>query len=97
MENIHTINAVTNIPIYRPLIGMDKQEIIDISQKIETYETSILPYDDCCTVFVPKNPATRPTIEQALAAEAELDVPGLVEEALSKTHCIEASVSQLEF
>lgn len=94
MESIYTINSVTNIPIYRPLIGMDKQEIIDISQKIETYETSILPYDDCCTVFVPKNPATRPTIEQALEAEGELDVAGLVEEALSKTHCIDASTSQ---
>ena len=94
MESIYTINSVTNIPIYRPLIGMDKQEIINISQKIETYETSILPYDDCCTVFVPKNPATRPTIEQALEAEGELDVAGLVEEALSKTHCIDASTSQ---
>lgn len=88
MESIHTINQVTNIPIYRPLIGMDKQEIINLATQIDTYETSILPYEDCCTVFVPKNPAIRPTIEQALRAEAELDVAGLVEEALAKTEFI---------
>jgi len=85
MESIHVINEVTNIPIFRPLIGMDKQEIIDLAVKIGTYETSILPYEDCCTVFVPKNPATRPRLDQVLEAEAELDVEGLVAEALAKT------------
>lgn len=89
MESIHTINAVTSTPIYRPLIGLDKQEIVDLAVRIGTYETSILPYEDCCTVFVPKNPATRPTLEQVLRAEAELDVPGLVAEALGKTECLE--------
>ncbi len=89
MESIHTINAVTSLPIYRPLIGLDKQEIIDLAVQIGTYETSILPYEDCCTVFVPKHPATRPTLEQALRAEEELDVDGLVEEALDKTECLE--------
>src|SRR5690554_1532781 len=59
MESIFTINAVTTMPIYRPLIGTDKQEIVEISRRIGTYDTSILPYDDCCTVFVPKNPADR--------------------------------------
>lgn len=95
MESIHTINAVTTMPIYRPLIGLDKQEIIDLSVKIGTYETSILPYEDCCTVFVPKNPAIRPTIEQALRAEAELDVDGLVEEALAKTEWITLNSNNL--
>ena len=89
MESIHTINAVTTMPVYRPLIGMDKQEIIDLSVQIGTYDTSILPYEDCCTVFVPKNPATRPTIEQVLRAEEELDVDGLIEEAIAKTELLE--------
>ena len=89
MESIHTINAVTNMPIYRPLIGLDKQEIVELAVKIGTYETSILPYEDCCTVFVPKNPATRPTIQQAERAEEELDVEGLMEEALAKTELVE--------
>ena len=89
MESIHTINAVTNMPIYRPLIGLDKQEIVELAVKIGTYETSILPYEDCCTVFVPKNPATRPTIQQVERAEEELDVEGLMEEALAKTELVE--------
>ena len=91
MESIYTINAVTSMPIYRPLIGLDKQEIVTLATKIGTYETSILPYDDCCTVFVPKNPATRPTIEQVLRAEAELDVEGLIREAIEKTEVLELS------
>ena len=95
MESIHTINAVTAMPVYRPLIGLDKQEIVNLAVQIGTYEASILPYEDCCTVFVPKNPATRPTIEQALRAEAELDVDGLIEEAIAKTECVEVSFSEL--
>lgn len=88
MESIATINAVTNIPIFRPLISMDKQEIVNISREIETYETSILPHQDCCTIFVPQNPATKPTLEQALTAEAQYDVDGLVDEAIAKTEAI---------
>lgn len=88
MESIHVINAVTTTPVFRPLIGMDKQEIIDLAMKIGTYETSILPYEDCCTVFVPKHPATKPRIEQVLQAEEELDVHGLVTEALAKTEVL---------
>ncbi|NMB01383.1 MAG: tRNA 4-thiouridine(8) synthase ThiI [Firmicutes bacterium] len=95
MESIHTINAVTTMPVYRPLIGMDKQEIINISLQVGTYETSILPYDDCCTVFVPKNPATRPTIEQVLRAEEELDVEGLIAEALEKTELLELNSKKI--
>lgn len=88
MESIHVINAVTNIPIFRPLIGMDKQEIVNLASSIGTYETSILPYEDCCTVFVPKNPATKPRLEQVLLAEQELDIEGLVAEAIDKTEFI---------
>lgn len=89
MESIKVINAVTTTPVYRPLIGMDKQEIIDLSVSIGTYDTSILPYDDCCTVFVPKNPATRPRMEQVLEAEEELDVEGLIAEAIAKTELLQ--------
>ncbi|HHY10278.1 MAG TPA: tRNA 4-thiouridine(8) synthase ThiI [Firmicutes bacterium] len=89
MESIRTINEVTSFPVYRPLIGADKQEIVELAVDIDTYETSILPYEDCCTVFVPKNPAIRPTIEQVRRAEEELDVPGLVAESLAKTELIE--------
>lgn len=89
MESIHVINAVTTTPVFRPLIGMDKQEIIDLAVTIGTYETSILPYEDCCTVFVPRNPATRPRLDQVLKAEEELDVEGLVAEALAKTEILQ--------
>ncbi len=85
MHSLHTINAVSNLPILRPLVGMDKQEIIDLSRRMGTYDTSILPYEDCCTVFVPKNPATRPKVAEAEEAESHMDVDGLVAEALEKT------------
>lgn len=88
MESIHVINAVTTTPVFRPLIGLDKQEIIDLAVKIGTYETSILPYEDCCTVFVPSNPATKPKLDQVLKAESELDVDGLIAEALAKTELL---------
>lgn len=88
MESIHTINAVTNMPIFRPLIGLDKQEIVDLAKKIGTYETSILPYEDCCTVFVPKNPATKPRIDQVLEAESQFDIDALIDEAVEKTECL---------
>ncbi len=73
---------VTTMPVLRPLIGMDKVEIIRISREIGTYETSILPYEDCCTVFTPRHPATRPNIEDVRKAEAALDVDALVAKAL---------------
>ena len=74
---------VTSLPVLRPLIGMDKVEIIRISREIGTYETSILPYEDCCTVFTPRHPAIRPNIEDVRAAESALDVDALVAEALA--------------
>lgn len=73
---------VTTMPVLRPLIGMDKVEIIRISREIGTYETSILPYEDCCTVFTPRHPATRPHIEDVRKAEAALDIDALVAKAL---------------
>lgn len=74
--------AVTSLPILRPLIGMDKEEIIAISRRIGTYETSIQPYEDCCTVFTPRHPRTRPRLEQVEAAESALDWETLTVEAL---------------
>ncbi|MBR2039895.1 MAG: tRNA 4-thiouridine(8) synthase ThiI, partial [Clostridia bacterium] len=80
-----TTDIVTNMPVLRPLIGMDKEEIITISRKIDAFETSILPYEDCCTVFTPKHPKTRPTIELCEKAEEGLDIDRLVEEAIANT------------
>ena len=73
---------VTTMPVLRPLIGMDKVEIIRMAREIGTFETSILPYEDCCTVFTPRHPATRPNIEDVRKAESVLDIDGLVAKAL---------------
>lgn len=71
-------NSVPSVlPVFRPCIAMDKEDIVQISRSIDTFETSILPYEDCCTVFVPKHPNTRPTMEQILKEEAKLDIQGL--------------------
>lgn len=80
-----TTDSVVNMPVLRPLIGMDKEEIIKISRNIDTFETSILPYEDCCTVFTPRHPKTRPTLESCLEAEKALDVERLVEKAVGET------------
>ena len=74
---------VVDMPVLRPLIGMDKVEIIRMAREIGTYETSILPYEDCCTVFTPRHPATRPQLEDVRKAEAALDVEALVERSLA--------------
>jgi thiamine biosynthesis protein ThiI len=81
--------AVTDIvtkelPVLRPLIGMDKEDIIIISRKIDAFETSILPYEDCCTVFTPKHPRTRPTIEDCAEAENVFDFDTLIEKAINE-------------
>ncbi|MBQ3166228.1 MAG: tRNA 4-thiouridine(8) synthase ThiI [Clostridia bacterium] len=82
IESITSSNSVVTQPVLRPLIEMDKLEIIDISTKIGTFETSILPFEDCCTVFLPKFPAIKPKMETVLKAESKLDVEGLIGEAL---------------
>lgn len=78
-------NAAAEFPVFRPVIGMDKIEITDISRKIGTFETSILPYEDCCTVFSPKHPRTRPRMEDILAAEQSFDFDSMIDEAVAKT------------
>lgn len=80
-----TTDSVVNMPVLRPLIGMDKEEIIRISRHIDTFETSILPYEDCCTVFTPKHPKTRPTLELCEKAEASLNIEELIEKAIENT------------
>ncbi len=82
-------NSVVDIPILQPLIGMDKQEIIDRSHAIGTYETSILPYEDCCTVFTPRHPTTNPKRENIIKSENKLDIEALIEEALAGVELIE--------
>ena len=75
-------SAIDKLPVFRPCIGMDKQEIIDISEKIGTYETSILPYEDCCTTFVAQHPVTKPKMEQIL--ESEKALVGKIEPLIAK-------------
>ena len=83
MEALGTTDAVVDMPVFRPLIGFDKSEIIEIARKIDTYELSSLPYEDCCTVFTPRHPATRPKKEKVEAAEAVLDIDALIGAALA--------------
>lgn len=84
MESINVTNSVVNLPVLRPLIGFDKNDIIEISEKINTFKTSILPYEDCCTVFLPKNPVIKPKIELAKEYEERLDIENLIENAIKQ-------------
>ena len=83
MEAMTVTGAVVDIPIFMPLIGMDKEEIVTIARKIGTMETSVLPYEDCCTVFTPKHPKTKPTLTQLVNAEKNLDREALIQRALN--------------
>lgn len=103
LESMEVINAVTNIPVLRPLISADKTEIVALARKIGTFETSILPYDDCCTVFVPEAPVTKPKIGEAEAAEKDLEIERLISEAIQLSKIlivtpegVEAQFSQIE-
>ena len=89
MEAMASTQAVLDLPVLQPLIGMDKEEIVQLSRKIGTFDTSILPYEDCCTVFTPRHPRTRPKPGEVAAAESVLDVESLVEEALRGIERIE--------
>ena len=89
MEAMASTQAVLKLPVLQPLIGMDKEEIVVLSRKIGTFDTSILPYEDCCTVFTPRHPRTRPKLHEVEAAESALDVAALVEEAMQGIERIE--------
>ena len=84
-----TNNVVEQLPVLRPLIGFDKVEIMKIAEQIGTYETSILPYEDCCTVFLPKNPIIKPTIKKAIIEEEKFNYEYLIEEAINNIEIVE--------
>ncbi len=88
LNSIRVINAVTNLPVIRPVACLDKIEIINIAKKINTYETSILPYEDCCTLFVPKHPVINPTIEKCLKYEQNFDYNPLLDKAITEIKTI---------
>lgn len=89
MQSMTVTNSVVALPVFRPVIAFDKEEIMDVARKIGTYETSILPYEDCCTVFLPKNPVIRPTISRAEYLEKSLDIDSLVETAVLNEEIID--------
>ncbi len=85
MQSLVVTDNVTNMPVFRPLIGFDKEEIVQLAKKIDTFETSILPYEDCCTIFVPKHPETKPRIDSIMRSERVLEdtLEDMIEEAIS--------------
>ncbi len=90
-QTMHALNctdAAANMPVFRPLIGMDKVEVVDIARKIDTFDTSILPYEDCCTVFVAKHPQTKPKLEKILKSEAVFDFEPLIMTAIENTEVL---------
>ena len=86
--------AVVDIPIFMPLIGFDKEEIVTIARKIGTMETSILPYEDCCTVFTPRHPKTHPNLDEVREYESVLDIEGLIQRALDGVQRIHVSIDE---
>lgn len=88
-EALVVTDASVKMPVMRPLIGLDKTDIMDLAREIGTYDKSIEPYEDCCTVFLPKHPATKPKLERILASESKLDCEGLIREAIEKEEIVE--------
>jgi tRNA uracil 4-sulfurtransferase len=88
IQSLGVTNAAVKMPVFRPLIGMDKNEVIEIARKIDTFETSILPYEDCCTVFVAKHPKTKPQLEKIIMLESRLEIESLIEKAIQNTEVI---------
>ena len=97
LTSMLAINSVINMPVIRPVACLDKLEIIDIAKKIGTYETSILPYEDCCTIFVPEHPVINPTIEKCIEYEKLIDVDGLINEAVNNVEVIKVENKKDDF
>lgn len=97
LTSMNVINNVTNIPVLRPVCCMDKLEIIDIAKKIDTYETSILPYEDCCTIFLPKHPVINPTLDKCLLYETLFDYEELINEVVNNTEIIKINNNEDKF
>lgn len=89
IQSIAVTNSAVSIPVFRPLIGLDKDEVVKVARTIGTYETSILPYEDCCTIFVAKHPKTRPILEGIIKSESVLDSERLIQEALANIEVVE--------
>ena len=89
MGALQVTDDAVSMPVFRPLIGMDKEEIVEISRKIDTFETSILPYEDCCTVFTPRHPSTKPKIDKVIASQMLLDCERLINEAVEGTEIVQ--------
>ncbi|WP_053957682.1 tRNA uracil 4-sulfurtransferase ThiI [Inediibacterium massiliense] len=94
IQGLTVTNHAVDLPVFRPLIALDKVDIMDIAKKIDTFETSILPYEDCCTVFLPKRPVTKPRLERILISESNLDVEKLVDEAVESMEVIDISIEE---
>ena len=90
VEALYVTNNIVNMPVFRPVIGMDKEEIVEIARKIDTFETSVLPYEDCCTIFTPRHPLTKPKLETIVKSEKKLAFWELVDKAVEETETIEA-------
>ncbi|PYG87531.1 thiamine biosynthesis protein ThiI [Ruminiclostridium sufflavum DSM 19573] len=88
MHGLYCTDSAVNMPVFRPLIGMDKVEVVDMARKIDTFETSILPYEDCCTVFVAKHPQTKPKLDKILLSESKVDFEPLIKTAVETTEVI---------
>ncbi len=84
MDAMTVTEAACSLPVLRPVVGLDKEEVVTIARRIGTFETSVLPYEDCCTVFTPKHPKTKPTLPEVLEAEEKLDGAALMEAALEQ-------------
>ena len=97
LTSMSVINNVTNMPVIRPVACLDKLEIIDISKRINTYETSILPFEDCCTIFVPEHPVINPTLDKCIEYEKLIDVDGLLKEAMDNIETIKLENKNTEF
>ena len=94
LPSMCAINPVTNIPVIRPVACLDKLEIIEIAKKIGTYEISILPYEDCCTIFLPKHPVIHPVLEKCLEYEAKIDYNKMIKEAVETVETIKIDKSE---
>ena len=92
MEALRVTEECVALPVLRPLIGMDKTDIVQIARKIGTFETSILPYEDCCTVFTPRHPRTKPKLQDVLDVESALDVAALVDEAMQNKYTVKFDI-----
>ena len=96
LESINCINTVTNMPILRPLVCYDKIEIIELARKIGTYETSILPFEDCCTIFDPKNPVTKPSVDKSVYYESKFDYETLLQQAVDTLETVNVQAVKKE-